>query len=127
SGQVATTDAAGQFAFMGLPDASGQYTILSTAASSGDLKLALSRKDGINASSSVSAAAASVVVQLQKSQASIVVTGLSKREIEGLITAISSSSITVNDASTGGPVHVKMVGSGATLTATEIILQNPVN
>jgi len=126
SGQVATTDAAGQFAFMGLPDASGQYTILSTTASSGNLQLAFSRKDGINASGSVSAAAASVIVQLQKSQASIVVTGLSKREIEGLITAISSSSITVNDASTGGPVTAAITSStvirkgNQTLTATNL-------
>ena len=114
SGQVATTDGAGQFAFMGLPDASSQYTILSTTASSGDLKLAFSRKDGINASGSVSAAAASVIVQLQKSQASILVTGLSKREIEGLITAISLTSpmsITVNDASTHGDVKVEITNS----------------
>ena len=74
----------------------------------------------------ISAAAASVVVQLQKSQASIVVTGLSKREIEGLITAISSSSITVNDASTGGPVTAAITSStvirkgNQTLAATNL-------
>jgi len=111
NGQVGTTDAAGQFAFMGLPDAAGQSTILSTAASSSSFKLSFSRKDGINASGSVGADAASVVVQLQKTQASIVVTGLSKRELEGLITAISSSSITVNDASTGGPVTAAITSS----------------
>jgi hypothetical protein len=111
SGQVGTTDAAGRFAFMGLPDAAGQVTILSTAASSSSFKLAFSRKDGINASGSVGADVASVVVQLQKTQASIVVTGLSKREIEGLVTAISSSSITVNDASTGGPVTAAITSS----------------
>ena len=152
SGQVGTTDAAGRFAFNGLPDATGQYTILSTGFASGNLQLNFSRKDGINASGSVSADAASVVVNLQKTQAAIVVTGQSKREIEGLITAISPMSITVNDASTGGPVtaaittstlirkgnqaltadnlkvgdrvHVKAsVNADATLTAFEIMLQ----
>jgi len=141
---------------MSLPDAAGQYTILSTAASSGNLQLVFSRPDGINASGSVSAAASSVVVNLQKKQAAIVVTGLSKREIEGLVTEISMTSITVNDASTGGPVtamitpstvirkgnqtltwdklhkgdrvHVKAsVNADSTLTATEIMLQNPAN
>ncbi len=75
------------------------------------------------------------------------------RELEGLITAVSASSITVNNASTGGPVtaaitsstvirkgnrtltpsdlhvgdrvHVKTSGSGSSLTATEILVQNP--
>ena len=111
SGQVGTTDAAGRFAFMGLPDAAGQSTILSTAASSSSFKLSFSRKDGINASGSVGADAASVVVQLQKTQASIVVTGLSKRELEGLITKISATSITVNDASTGGEVTAAITNS----------------
>jgi hypothetical protein len=152
SGQVGTTDAAGRFTFMGLPDAAGQYTILSTGSASGNLQLNFSRPDGISASGSVSAAASSVVVNLQKKQAAIVVTGLSKREIEGLVTEISMSSITVNDASTGGPVtamitpstvirkgnqtltwdklnkgdrvHVKAsVNADATLTAFEIMLQ----
>jgi hypothetical protein len=82
---VGTTDAAGRFTFMGLPDATGQYTILSTGFASGNLQLNFSRPDGISASGSVSADAALVVVNLQKKQAAIVVTGLSKREIEGLI------------------------------------------
>ena len=100
----------------------------------------------------VSADAASVVVNLQKTQAAIVVTGQAKREIEGLITAISSKSITVNNASTGEPVtatidsstvirkgnqaltadnlkigdrvHVKAsINADSTLTAFEIMLQ----
>ena len=152
SGQVGTTDAAGRFAFNGLAGATGQYTILSTGFASGNLQLNFSRADGISASGSVSADAASVVVNLQKKQAAIVVTGLSKREIEGLITLISPTSITVNDASSGGPViamittstvirkgnqtltadklnigdrvHVKAsVNADSTLTAFEIMLQ----
>src|SRR5438105_5798884 len=154
SGQVGTTDGAGRFGFNGLPDATGRYSILSTGFASGNLQLNFSRKDGINASGTVSADAASVVVNLQKAQAAIVVTGQSKREIEGLITAISPTSITVNDASTNGPVtasitgdtvirkgntkltakdlkvgdrvHVKAsINADTTLTATEIMLQNP--
>src|SRR5262245_9263076 len=41
---------------------------------------------------------------LIRCQSSGVATGQSTREIEGPITAISSTSITVNDATTGGPV-----------------------
>ena len=81
SGQVGVTDATGRFAFMGLPGATGQFTILSTAAASGNLQLVFSRADGINASGSVSADASSVLVNLQKKQAAIVVTGQAKREI----------------------------------------------
>lgn len=97
SGQVAVTDASGGFTFMGLPAA--------------DVQLSFTRADGINARAAVSATASAVVVQLQKSQASVVATGQNKRELEGLITAISSSSITVNDASTHGPVTAAIVSS----------------
>ena len=137
-GQIAVTDSAGRFAFMGLAN--------------NDVSLTFSRADGVNASAMVSASAASVVVQLEKTKATVTETGQSKRELEGLITDISATSITVNDASTGGPVtaaitsttvirkgnqtltatdlkvgdrvHVKAsVGSGGTLTAFEIMLQ----
>ncbi len=142
SGQVAVTDAAGKFAFMSLPD--------------NDVQLTFTRADGINARATVSAAASAVVVQLQKTQASVVVTGQNKRELEGLILAISPTSITVNDASTGGPVtaaigpstmirkgnqtlsagdlkvgdrvHVKAsVNADGSLTAFEIMLQQSDN
>jgi len=138
-GQIATTDNAGRFAFTSLSDS--------------NVAMAFSRADGISASGNVSAAASSVVVELQKTQATIRETGQSKKEIEGLITAISSTSITVNDASTGGPVtakidastvirkgntsmktsqlkagdrvHVKAsIAGDGTLTAFEIIVQN---
>jgi hypothetical protein len=138
SGQVAVTDAAGRFMF--------------TSLAAGDVQLTFSRQDGINARGTVSATASAVVVQLQKSHAAIVVTGQSKRELEGLILAISPTSITVDDASTHGPVtaaitpmtairkgnqtlatsdlkagdrvHVKAsVNSDGSLTAFEIMLQ----
>ena len=83
----AVTDAAGRFAFTGL--------------SGGNVQLAFSRQDGINASVTVSASAATVVVELQKKQATIRGAGQSTRELEGLITAVSATSITVNDASSG--------------------------
>jgi hypothetical protein len=95
---------------------------------------------------------ATVVVDLQKNQATIRESGQSKRELEGLITEISATSITVNDASSGPQtaaitpttvirkgnktltsadlkvgdrVHVKAsVGTDGTLTAFEIMLQN---
>jgi hypothetical protein len=94
-GQVATTDSAGRFAFMSLSD--------------GNVAIAFARADGISASGSVSSVASSVVVELQKTQATIRETGQSKKEIEGLITDISSSSITVKDASTGGPVTATII------------------
>lgn len=97
SGQVAVTDAVGRFAFMGLPAV--------------DVQLTFSRADGINARATAAATASTVVVQLQKSQAAVVVTGQNKQELEGLITSISSSSITVNDASTHGPVTAAIVSS----------------
>ncbi len=108
SGQVAVTDGAGRFAFTGLSANSVQAFAVVSA---GNVQLSFSRADGINASGTVSADASSVVVHLQKTQASIFVTGQSKREIEGLITAISSRSITVNDASTHGPVTAAITSS----------------
>ena len=137
-GQVAVTDNAGRFAFMGVAE--------------GNIQLAFSRGDGISANGTVSGAASTVVVELQKESATIKETGQSKREIEGLITDISATSITVDDASTHGPVtaaingatiirkgntalttdklkkgdrvHVKAtVASDGTLTAFEIIVQ----
>ena len=161
SGQVSVTDAAGRFAFASVSaENSGQISALST----GNFNMHFSRGDGINASGSVSSGSTAVTVYLQKSQASITTsgsagtttppgTGGQTKELEGPITAISSSSITVNNASTGGPVtaaitsntvirkgnttltwkdlhvgdrvHVKTTGSGDSLTATEIMLQNP--
>jgi uncharacterized lipoprotein NlpE involved in copper resistance len=137
--KVAVTDAAGRFAFMGL--------------SSGNVQLAFSRGDGISAHVTVSASVATVVVDLQKKQATIREAGQSTRELEGLITAISVTLITVNDASSGPQtaaitpttvirkgnttltpadlkigdrVHVKTTANAdGTLTATEIMLQNP--
>jgi hypothetical protein len=80
-------------------------------------------------------------------------TGGQTKELEGLITAVSDTSITVMNASTNSPVtaaitsstvirkgntrltakdlkvgdrvHVKTTGSGDSLTATEIMRQNP--
>lgn len=109
SGQVAVTDTAGRFAFANL-SASTRLTAFS-AGSAGSLNLWFSRGDGINAGGSVSSTASAVLVYLQKTQASIVATGQLKRELEGLITAISSASITVNDASTHGPVTAAITSS----------------
>jgi hypothetical protein len=100
SGQVSVTDAAGRFAFASVSATSRQLSVMST----GNVNLFFARGDGINAVASVAAGTSDVVVYLQKTAASIVSTGQAKREIEGLITAISATSITVNDASTGGPV-----------------------
>lgn len=97
NGNVATTDASGRFAFSSLPDK--------------DVQVAFSRNDGVNASANVGASASEVVVQLQKTQAAVVVTGQNKREIEGTIREISSTSITVNDARTKGPITAKIDGS----------------
>ena len=159
SGQVSVTDAAGRFAFASVSaESAGQLSVLST----GNYNMHFSRGDGINASGSVSSGSSAVVVYLQKSQATIAPTssgstppsdGGQTKELEGPITDISSSSITVNNASTHGPVkaaitdstvirkgntrltwkdlhvgdlvHVKTTGSGDSLTATEIMLQNP--
>ena len=150
SGQISVTDAQGRFAFNSLSPASSQLTVFST----GNFNMRFTRGDGIDAGGSVSSTAAEVVVYLQKTQANIVATGQAKREIEGLITEISGNSITVNDASTHGPVtaaitsttvirkgnqtlttadlkigdrvHVKAsVNTDSSLTAFEIKLQNP--
>lgn len=100
SGQVAVTDVTGQFAFATL--------------AAQDVQLTFSRPaDGINARGTVNGSASAVVVQLQKSHASITVTSElgnrgQTRELEGLILAISNTSITVNNASTGGPVTAKI-------------------
>ncbi|MGZ8853387.1 MAG: DUF5666 domain-containing protein [Thermoanaerobaculia bacterium] len=137
-GQVAVTDGAGRFAFLGLANE--------------NVQLAFSREDGISASGMVSASAGTVVVELQKKQATIKETGQAKRELEGLITAISSDSISITDASSGPQtvaitpstvirkgntalttdnlkvgdrVHIKAsVGADGSLTAFEIMLQN---
>jgi co-chaperonin GroES (HSP10) len=136
--RVVVTDAAGQFAFVGL--------------SNGNVQLAFSRGDGISAGLTVGASAATVIVDLQKKEATIRAAGQSTRELEGLITKISSTSISVNDASSGPQtaaiapttairngnttltpadlkvgdrVHVKAsVGADGALTAYEIMLQN---
>ena len=138
-GQIATTDAAGNFVFMSL--------------SSQNVPLAFSRADGINAQSQVSGSASAVVVELSRTRAVLRSTGQSKREIEGLVVEVSDASITVHDARTAGPVtaamiattvirkgnriltaadlepedrvHVKAtVNSDGTLTAFEIMLQH---
>jgi len=122
SGQVSVTDTAGRFAFVSLSANSARLTTFST----GNLNLLFTRGDGINASGSVSSSASNVLVYLQKTQASIVATGQSKRELEGLITAISSSSITVDDASTHGPVTAAIAPTtvirkgNQTLSATDL-------
>jgi len=156
SGQVSVTDAAGRFAFASISsESSGQISALST----GTYNMRFTRSDGINAAGSIGSSASNVMVYLQKSQASIVDSGSTPngggetKELEGPITAVSATSITVNNASTGGPVtaaitnstvirhgntsltwkdlhigdrvHVKTSGSGTSLTATEIMLQNP--
>ncbi len=152
-GQVAVTGGAGRSAFVdkvAVTDAAGRFAF--TGLSSGNVQLAFSREDGISARVTVNASVATVVVNLQKKQATIGETGQSKRELEGLITAISATSITVNDASSGPQtaaitettvirkgnttlrpadlkvgdrVHVKAsVGADGTLTAFEIMLQN---
>ena len=97
NGQIAVTDGSGRFTFMSLPEKS--------------VKLSFTRADGIAASATVDANASAVVVQLQKKTASVRTTGQSKREIEGLIEAVSEDSITVNDARTHGPVTAKIVES----------------
>ncbi|HUP48966.1 MAG TPA: DUF5666 domain-containing protein [Thermoanaerobaculia bacterium] len=119
NGQVAVTDAAGQFAFMGLP--------------AKDVQLTFTRADGISAQATVDGTAASVVVQLQKTQASVQVTGNGNgnnrgqtRELEGLILEVDDTSITVNNASTGGPVTAKITSDtfirfgGTRLTAADL-------
>lgn len=87
-GVTAVTDAAGQFALIGMPDES--------------LELSFSRaEDGVDATLEVGAGVNSVVVDLQKSKASPRrhSARAPRIQLEGLITAISDTSITVMDAS----------------------------
>jgi hypothetical protein len=153
-GQLAVTGTAGRSALVDrsvVTDAAGRFAL--TGLSNGNVQLAFSRGDGINAHLIVSASAATIVVALQKKQATIH-DGGQTRELEGLITAVSDTSITVMNASTGKPetaaitpttvirkgnttltpadlkvgdrVHVKTTtNADGTLTATEIMLQNP--
>ena len=146
SGQVTVTDAAGRFAFASVSASSRQLS----AFASGNVNLFFARNDGINAAASVTAGTSDVVVYLQKTSANIVSTGQSKREVEGLITAISATSITVNDVTAkidamtairkgnqtlsatdlkvGDRVHVKATINGDnSLTAFEIMLQQSGN
>lgn len=141
TGLTSSTDAMGNFNLSGTP--------------SGSVELAFLRSgDGINASSTVNGNASGVVVQLERNRATVLSPGNSKIEIEGLITAVSADSITVNDASTHGDVtaaitvatiirkgnetltaadlaagdrvHVRaQKNEDGTLTALEIKLQNP--
>ncbi len=152
-GQVAVTGAAGRSAFVdkvAVTDAAGRFALMGL--STGNVQLAFSRGDGISAHVTVSASVATVVVDLQKNQATIHEGGQTK-ELEGPITAVSDTSITVMNASTakletaaitpttvirkgnktltpadlkvGDRVHVKTsTNADGTLTATEIMLQN---
>jgi hypothetical protein len=140
NGQIAVTDAAGNFAFVTLP--------------AENVQLNFSRADGISARATVSATASAVVVELQKTQAAVVTTGTGGqvKELEGLIVVVSDSSIAVANASTrrdetaaitgdtvirkgnqlltpadlhqGDRVHVKTTGPADALVAVEIRLQN---
>lgn len=140
NGQIAVTDAAGNFAFVTLP--------------AENVQLNFSRADGISARATVSATASAVVVELQKTQAAVVTsgTGGQVKELEGLIVAVSDASITVANSSThrdetaaitastvirkgnrqltpadlekGDRVHVKTSGPADALVAIEIMLQN---
>ena len=160
SGQVSVTDANGNFAFASIsPASAGRISALSN----GNFNMHFTRGDGIDASGSINSTAAAVTVYLQKSQAQIVAgqsnnsggdnSGGQTKELEGPIVKVSSSSITVHNASTnsdvtasitsstvirkgnttlkpsdlkpGDRVHVKTTGSADSLTATEIMLQNP--
>jgi Domain of unknown function (DUF5666) len=152
-GQLAVTGTAGRSALVdksAVTDAAGRFAL--TGLSNGNVQLAFSRGDGINAHLIVSASVGTVVVALQKKQATIHEGGQTK-ELEGLITAVSDTSITVMNASTAKPetaaitpttvirkgnttltpadlkvgdrVHVKTTANAdGTLTAFEIMLQN---
>ncbi len=151
-GQLAVTGPAGRSALVDrttVTDAAGQFSL--TGLSAGNVPLAFSRDDGISATATAGATAASVVVELQKKQASIRAPGQSTRELEGAVLDVSATSIKVNDASSGPQtvaitpttvirkgnttltaadlkvgdrVHVKAtVGTDGSLTATEIMLQ----
>jgi len=120
SGQVATTDAAGRFTFIGINSVGGGMFV----AESNDLSFSFTRNDGINAHGTVAANAASVTVQLQKHSATMVSTGQQKRELEGKITKISSSSITVDDASTGGDVTAAINSSTVIRSGNQALTAN---
>jgi hypothetical protein len=153
-GQLAVTGAAGRSALVdkvAVTDAAGRFAL--TGLSMGNVQLAFSRGDGINAHLTVTASVGTVVVDLQKGQATIHEGGQTM-ELEGPITAVSDKSITVMNASTAKPetaaitkdtvirkgnttltpadlkigdrVHVKTTtNADGSLTATEIMLQNP--
>ncbi len=154
-GVVATTNASGQFSFVGLNSMPGMVSAMSTGRT-----LNFTRGDGISASGTVSSSATTVTVQLQKHFADITEGGNGNSnpgggqvaELEGPITKVSTTSITVANASThkdetaaitkdtvirhgnttidaskltvGMLVHVKTTGTADALTATEIIVQN---
>lgn len=134
-------------------DPTGSFTLLGTP--SGSVELSFSRQsDGIDAASTVSGNANGVVIQLQRRRAVVLAPGQSKVEIEGTITEVSATSITVNDARSHADVtaaindqtvirkgnttvaaadlkkndrvHVRAsIGADNVLTALEIKLQNP--
>ncbi len=152
-GQAAVTAAAGRSALVdktAITDATGRFALMGL--SNGNVELAFSRGDGINAHLVVNASVAKVVIDLQKGQATIH-SGGQTMELEGPITAVSDTSITVMNASAAKPetaaittstvirmggtaltakelkvgdrVHVKTItNADGTLTATEIMLQN---
>lgn len=91
NGQIAVTDAAGRFGFTSLPEK--------------NVQLAFSRTDGVNATAMVSATASAVVVELQKTRASVTTTATGQtRELEGTIASIDEAKIVVNNASTKSEV-----------------------
>src|SRR5579872_1613727 len=120
SGQISVTDANGNFAFASIsPESAGRIGALST----GNFNMHFTRSDGVDASGSVNSSAQAVTVYLQKSQAQIVAGqsnnnndngGGQTKELEGPITAISSGSITVHNASTNSDVT-------ATITSSTVI------
>ena len=134
TGVAATSDSNGRFALAGLPS---------------NVELTFKRSDGIDAKANVNVRSNPVViVELQKNKANVIPAGQSKREIEGLITAVSATSITVNnvtaeitattvirhgntsltpaDLEVDDRVHVRaMINEDGSLTALEIKLQNP--
>lgn len=99
-GVFSMSDGSGRFSLVGLPPT---------------VDLTFKRSDGINASARVDVRNLPVVtVELSKTTANVTASGQAKQEIEGLITAVSTTSITVNDASTHGPVT-------AAITAATVI------
>jgi co-chaperonin GroES (HSP10) len=97
TGVAAVSDSSGRFALGGLPST---------------VNLTFTRGDGINASAKVNVSTTPVVtVQLSKTSAVVSASGQGKREIEGTIAAVSPMSITVNDASTHGPVTATIIST----------------